>query len=88
MKIMNSSRFRSFMKTELDLIESTNVPLCITTVRKDNPQQMVIISKELYDINTHLIAAAKKMYAMLEGLQLSVADEIERDELLRRARGE
>ena len=47
---MNSSRFRSFMKTELDLIEATNEPLCITTVRKGEPQQMVIISKAQYDI--------------------------------------
>lgn len=46
---MNSSRFRSFMKTELDLIETNNEPLCITTVRKGEPQQMVIISKAQYD---------------------------------------
>lgn len=46
---MSSSRFRSFMKTELDLIETNNESLCITTARKGKPQQMVIISKELYD---------------------------------------
>jgi PHD/YefM family antitoxin component YafN of YafNO toxin-antitoxin module len=38
------------MKTELDLIESTSEPLCITTIRKDKPQQMVIITKEQYDM--------------------------------------
>ena len=46
---MNSSRFRDTMKTELNLIETTNEPLCITTVRKGEPQQMVIISKAEYD---------------------------------------
>jgi len=50
MKIMNSSRFRSFMRTELDLVESTNEPLCITTVRDRDPQQMVIITKVQYDM--------------------------------------
>ncbi len=50
MKIMNSSRFRRFMKTELDLIENTSEPLCITTMRKDDPQQMVIITKAQYDM--------------------------------------
>ena len=41
------------MKTELDLIEANNEPLCITTVRKGEPQQMVIISKAKYDeLNT------------------------------------
>ncbi|MCP4494987.1 MAG: hypothetical protein GY820_47950, partial [Gammaproteobacteria bacterium] len=38
--------------------------------------------------NAHLIAAAPEMYAMLERLQLNVADEIERDELLKKARDE
>ena len=38
--------------------------------------------------NAALIAAAPDMYEMLERLQLSVADEIERDELLKKARGE
>ena len=50
MKIMNSSKFRDTMKTELNLIETNNEPLCITTVRKGEPQQMVIITKAQYDM--------------------------------------
>jgi len=38
--------------------------------------------------NAHLIAAAPDMYKFIEGLQLSVAGEVERDELLKKARGE
>ena len=49
MKVINSSRFRSFMRAELDLIETNDEPLCITTVRKGESQQMVIISKDKYD---------------------------------------
>ena len=59
MKVMNSSRFRSFMKTELDLIETNNEPLCITTVRKDEPQQMVIITKAQYDMMINKINGDK-----------------------------
>jgi PHD/YefM family antitoxin component YafN of YafNO toxin-antitoxin module len=47
------------MKTELDLIETTNEPLCITTVRKDEPQQMVIISKAQYDMMINKINGDK-----------------------------
>ena len=49
MKVMNSSRFRESMKAELNLIETNDEPLCITTVRKGEPQQMVIISKYKFD---------------------------------------
>ena len=38
--------------------------------------------------NAHLIKAAPKMYKFIESLQLSVADSIKRDELLKEARGE
>ncbi len=38
--------------------------------------------------NTHLISAAPKMYEFIASLQLSVADEVRRDELLAQARGE
>ena len=38
------------MKAELNLIEANNEPLCITTVRKGQSQQMVIISKDKYDL--------------------------------------
>jgi len=38
--------------------------------------------------NAHVMAAATAMYRFIEGLQLSVAGEVERDELLKKARGE
>ncbi|MCP4058377.1 MAG: hypothetical protein GY738_13895 [Pseudoalteromonas sp.] len=46
------------------------------------------IHDEKEETNAALIAAAPEMYAMLERLQLNVADEIERDELLKKARDE
>ena len=52
----------------------------------DDGECVVEIVHDEHD--AHLMAASKKMYAMLEKLQLSVADEIERDELLKSARGE
>ncbi|QAY17977.1 hypothetical protein [Pseudoalteromonas phage C7] len=38
--------------------------------------------------NAHLIKVAPEMYKFIESLQLSVADSIKRDELLKEARGE
>ena len=38
--------------------------------------------------NAHLIAAAPEMYEFIANLQLDVADDIIRDELLAKARGE
>lgn len=40
------------------------------------------------EADAHLIAVAPEMYDFIESLQLSVSDEIKRDELLSKARGE
>lgn len=45
---MRSSDFRDAMAQELKLIESTNNPLTITTIRKGGEQRMVIISESQY----------------------------------------
>ncbi len=68
--------YATFINIEVDGVDIADV----------NVKGSIWSEKEL--ANAALIAAAPDMYAMLERLQLNVADEIERDELLKKARGE
>tara|TARA_R110002110_G_scaffold414607_1_gene645255 strand:+ start:834 stop:1025 length:192 start_codon:yes stop_codon:yes gene_type:complete len=51
MKQHNSTHFRKFMNQIFNQCEESSEPVLITTRKdgRDEPQQMVIISKELFD---------------------------------------
>lgn len=57
--------------------ENTGFSICYTT-----------LSEDVDKYNAHLIAAAPEMYEFLGSLQLDVANDCKRDEILAKARGE
>lgn len=65
------------------------------TIVDDSAAKNEIATIEIWDqrpwvsnANAHLIAAAPDMYTFIESLQLSVSDDVRRDDLLAKARGE
>ena len=66
MKQYNAAHFRKNMSRTFDQCEESSAPLLITTRKdgRDEPQQMVIISKELFD-QSNLDEILKNAYASI-----------------------